>query len=102
MRFLFVVNARAGRRRGARLRHRLEREFAQHDVEIVEAVPERSVLEAAVPKPIVVAVGGDGTVHRILRRVGTPFPCPLGILPSGTANDLARATGGRFREAAGP
>ncbi len=40
----------------------------------------------------VVAVGGDGTVHRALQGVaGTATP--LGIVPAGTGNDFARAAG---------
>jgi diacylglycerol kinase (ATP) len=40
----------------------------------------------------VVAVGGDGTVHQALQAVaGTGVP--LGIIPAGTGNDIARALG---------
>jgi diacylglycerol kinase (ATP) len=39
-----------------------------------------------------VAVGGDGTVHRLL-TVAARLDVPIGILPHGTANDLARSIG---------
>lgn len=39
-----------------------------------------------------VAVGGDGTVNRILQVVG-PRRCVLGLLPAGRANDLATELG---------
>lgn len=40
----------------------------------------------------VIACGGDGTVHQILQHVqGTDLP--LGILPTGTGNDIARSLG---------
>ncbi len=39
-----------------------------------------------------VAVGGDGTVNRLLTPAAR-YGIPIGILPRGTANDLARAIG---------
>ncbi len=40
----------------------------------------------------VIACGGDGTVHQVLQHVqGTDLP--LGILPTGTGNDIARSLG---------
>ncbi|MGC4807879.1 YegS/Rv2252/BmrU family lipid kinase [Micromonospora sp. DT233] len=39
-----------------------------------------------------VAVGGDGTVHRAVQALaGTPVP--LGVVPAGTGNDFAAGTG---------
>jgi len=41
---------------------------------------------------LVVSLGGDGTVHEVARGlVGTGIP--LGVLPSGSGNDFARAVG---------
>lgn len=93
MKFLFVVNGSAARVNAPALRSRLVREFQGQEISIVQEAPSRSVLEAANPKPVVVAVGGDGTVQHVLHRGGGPFPCALGVLPLGTANDLARACG---------
>ncbi len=42
------------------------------------------------PPPIVVAVGGDGTVGAVANAVITT-PAVLGILPLGTSNDFARS-----------
>nr|WP_232234443.1 diacylglycerol kinase family protein [Actinoplanes sp. N902-109] len=39
-----------------------------------------------------VAVGGDGTVHRALQAVGGSG-VPLGVVPAGTGNDFAAAAG---------
>ena len=44
---------------------------------------------ACVGSALVVACGGDGTVHGVLQAV-TGTTVPLGVLPSGTANALAR------------
>lgn len=38
---------------------------------------------------VVVAAGGDGTVHGVVNLVA-PLRLPLGVLPLGTANDFAR------------
>jgi diacylglycerol kinase (ATP) len=40
--------------------------------------------------------GGDGTINRVLRGLrsaGLPAPVPIGIIPTGTGNDLARTLG---------
>jgi diacylglycerol kinase family enzyme len=41
---------------------------------------------------LVLVAGGDGTVARVLRRLGTESP-PIAILPLGTANNIALALG---------
>ncbi|HET6213332.1 MAG TPA: diacylglycerol kinase family protein [Micromonosporaceae bacterium] len=57
--------------------------------EEAEAACHAAVAEGAVA---VIAVGGDGTVHRALQAVaGTDTP--LGIIPTGTGNDLAAEVG---------
>nr|WP_236718195.1 YegS/Rv2252/BmrU family lipid kinase [Actinoplanes sp. TFC3] len=49
----------------------------------------RAVAEGAAA---VVAVGGDGTVHRALQAVADSG-VPLGVVPAGTGNDFAAAVG---------
>lgn len=56
---------------------------------------QRAVLESA---DVVIAGGGDGTVNEVAMGMVTSQPGPpgmpsLGILPLGTANDLARSAG---------
>jgi diacylglycerol kinase (ATP) len=54
-----------------------------------EAVCHRAVADGVAA---IVAVGGDGTVHRALQAVaGTEVP--LGVVPVGTGNDFAACTG---------
>ena len=43
------------------------------------------------PPELVVAVGGDGTVQGIVRALGPDSGTGVGIVPSGTGNDFARA-----------
>jgi diacylglycerol kinase (ATP) len=53
---------------------------------------ERLARACSATHDIVVAAGGDGTVHRVLNGLaGTGTP--LGVLPIGTGNDFARAFG---------
>lgn len=42
--------------------------------------------------PLLVVIGGDGTLHEVLNALDAAFPdVPVGYLPSGSANDFARA-----------
>jgi len=56
-----------------------------------------AVAEAGAGKiDCIVAGGGDGTINEVFATayaVGLPAQCSLGILPLGTANDFAHATG---------
>lgn len=48
--------------------------------------------QAALDHDLVVAVGGDGTVHEVAKGLaGTA--CPMGVLPSGSGNDFAMGIG---------
>lgn len=46
---------------------------------------------ARIPRECLLVVGGDGTVHRLVNR--GPVRSPLGLIPGGTANDLADELG---------
>ena len=50
------------------------------------------VLRFAPSADVVIAGGGDGTIHTILPAL-QQTGCPLGVLPLGTANNLARNLG---------
>jgi diacylglycerol kinase (ATP) len=59
-----------------------------HDLDELE----RRVRESHDRYDIVIAVGGDGTVHRVLQYIDTVDQV-LAVLPGGTGNDLARTMG---------
>lgn len=57
---------------------------AEHASEITKKI-------AADPKNLVVACGGDGTINTVLNAL--PINAPMGIIPAGTANVIARELG---------
>ena len=98
----FVVNPRsAGGKTGRRWpdRERAMRAlFPQAEVQFTHA-PKDAVRVAAEAQArgqqLVVAVGGDGTVHEVINGLmqGDGERAVLGILPSGTGSDFARGLG---------
>ncbi len=94
-----LVNPTAGKGRGARLAGPVAERLRQHGAE-VDVVVGRDADEAfdrvrdrvARGVDTLVAVGGDGLVNMALQVVaGTDIP--LGLVPAGTGNDVARALG---------
>jgi YegS/Rv2252/BmrU family lipid kinase len=93
---LFVVNRRSGAQRRDDVTTVI-RETCAWEHEIAE-IGERADLDAIVRRAegehfdVVYAVGGDGTVHNVAKRlIGTPLA--LGIVPTGSGNGLARHLG---------
>ncbi len=81
MRALLVLNPRA--RRGRVLGDEVRRQLALRGVETVEAASSPENLDA------IVVAGGDGTFARAIGKA-LAFGLPMGIVPLGTFNDLAR------------
>jgi YegS/Rv2252/BmrU family lipid kinase len=99
-RILIIVNPAAGRLRSAERRLRrfvaaLERQGC--GVALRRAGPrlgdaERLAREAEPDFDAIVAAGGDGTIHAVVNGLAGR-PIPIGVLPFGTANVLAREIG---------
>ena len=99
-RVLIIVNPAAGRRQSAERRLRrfvaaLERQGC--DAVVRRAGPrlgdaERLAHEAEADFDAIVAAGGDGTVQAVVNGL-SGRPTPIGVLPLGTANVLAREIG---------
>jgi YegS/Rv2252/BmrU family lipid kinase len=92
---LFIVNPRSGAGRRD-VRQTIER-HCKDTFEIVECPPKEEldpVIERAKRESfdVIYAVGGDGTVHEVAKRlVGSRVA--LGIIPTGSGNGLARHLG---------
>ena len=98
MRYAFLLNPAAQNHHAGRRRPALEAALRAEGVAftLVETVApghaERLAREAAAEHDVVVAVGGDGTIHEVARGVfGTG--ARMGVLPLGTGNDFAHAIG---------
>lgn len=75
----------------------IRKEFGDCDLRIVVPDSQEALAEAARNATtdgtdIVLVVGGDGTVNTVLNELAHT-PVPLGIVPAGTANDLANQLG---------
>ena len=92
-----VLNPRAGRERGARLRAQIEREFPKATIWETRFAGHAQILACEAAQngaKTVVAAGGDGTLCEVLNGLW-PFrdSVKLGVLPVGTGNDFARTLG---------
>lgn len=92
-----IVNPTAGRGRGLprleRALHALEAAGAPAVVTTTASPAEAAAVVAALPPDATaVAVGGDGTVHAVLRAC-LEHDRRLGVLPSGSGDDFAFALG---------
>ncbi|WP_019137155.1 diacylglycerol/lipid kinase family protein [Cellulomonas massiliensis] len=94
-----VVNPTAGRGQGARAGARVHELLRGHGLKVedlsaptIAHATDRARAAAVQGLDAVVVVGGDGMVHLGVNVVaGTALP--LGIVPAGTGNDLARTLG---------
>lgn len=93
MKIKFIVNPKSKKGNNTHLWKVLRERFAHFFVDIEQTAYPRHALDIARQAvkenfDIVVAVGGDGTINEVLNgMVGTETA--LGIIPTGTANDLA-------------
>ena len=99
-RILIIVNPAAGRPRSAERRlHRFVGALERQGCSVVLRRAgsrlgdvERLAREAEADFDAIVAVGGDGTVHAVVNGLAGR-PIPVGVLPFGTVNLLAREIG---------
>ena len=96
MKTLFLVNARSGARREidvpALIREAFSGPFEIRLCERKEDLDETIAAAARDGFGVVYAVGGDGTVHEIAKRL-TGTELALGVLPTGSGNGFARHIG---------
>ncbi len=94
--YTFILNPHAGKGTGRRIRDRVYTAAREHtsDFELIETSCPGDATRIArdTPSAIVVAVGGDGTIHEIVNGiVGTEKV--LGIIPIGSGNDFIKSIG---------
>ncbi|MNK78263.1 Diacylglycerol kinase [compost metagenome] len=98
MRKITVLVNRAARNGCDRRRlDAIRREFAADDLAILTPESYEALVQAAQEATrdgtdLVLVVGGDGTVNAVANQLAHS-PVPLGIIPAGTANDLATQLG---------
>ncbi len=99
MKVQFIINASSGGGKGQRLFPRLKKESADLGLSADFALSSspQEALEIALDaqergRELIVACGGDGTIHSLLPAL-VHRPVVLGVIPVGTANDLARNWG---------
>lgn len=94
----FVVNRMSGGRQGAWLARQLGHRFPREAVAELTGCDLRAMAARAADEgAALVACGGDGTVAAVLEATWSPganaIPAPVGVVPLGTGNDLARTLG---------
>jgi diacylglycerol kinase (ATP) len=103
-----ILNPKSGGGRAARLRDEIDRELSARgvNVAIIETTGPGHARELAQNSArsgarIVVAAGGDGTIHEVANGLlcsGTRTP--LAVIPAGTGNDFAKIIPGAHTRAA--
>ncbi len=94
--FTFIVNPAAGKGAGKKVFSSLQGELKRSatSYEIVETTGPGHATEAAraASTPVVVSVGGDGTINEIANGI-TGSTKSLGIIPAGSGNDFIKSIG---------
>ena len=78
------------------IKARMEREHLPYRFYVTSRKGEETELAAKISEeenPVIVAVGGDGTLNGVLRGLKDPSECTLGLIPAGTGNDFAAMAG---------
>lgn len=102
--FVVVFNPQAGGRRGYEVLRLVTSRLDGRTAPVIETKLDESFApdlrervrevrgETAMP-PVVVAVGGDGTLSLVLGALDNPDDTPLAVVPCGSGNDFANAIG---------
>lgn len=95
----FIVNPQAKNGYGMRIWQELKEELekGQHDYQVYftqfpghASGIANNIARACIEKTVVVAVGGDGTIHEVINGIINYSSIILGIIPCGSGNDFAR------------
>jgi diacylglycerol kinase family enzyme len=102
-RLTVVVNPCGGTRRGLSILDQVKPVFSQARLELDVCVTKHAGHAREIARTLsrqressLCVIGGDGTIHEVvsgLMERGEPVSVPLGIIPGGTGNDVAKQLG---------
>jgi diacylglycerol kinase family enzyme len=101
-RYLFVVNPSSGAGKGEIIAGLLEKILPEHarfggdkaEMVLTDRVDPSELSEKLTSADVAIAIGGDGTVSRLVPHcLACEKPPAIGLIPLGTSNDLARTLG---------
>ncbi len=101
-RYYIILNPHSGRGKAGKLRPKIEEALNQKNIDfnLVETQgqghAEKLAQEAPPEFDVVVVAGGDGTANEVANGL-MKNPRPMGLIPTGSGNDFARAMGIPFQ-----
>lgn len=100
MKTAVIVNPVAGRGKSYARWDLLKRELLDHKLYVDEFITKARGMATDLARYIqkagytrLMVAGGDGTLHEVINGLDLPANLEIGILPTGTGNDFARAVG---------
>lgn len=98
LRYFIILNPESGRGKAAKIRSKIEAALHQKQIlfELVETTGPGHAVQLAREAPpefnVIVAAGGDGTANEVANGI-MKNPRVMGLIPTGSGNDFARAMG---------
>ena len=100
MKTAVIINPVAGRGKSYARWNVLKKELSDHKLYVEEFVTKSKGMATDLAEHIqkagytrLMVAGGDGTLHEVINGLNLPANMEIGILPTGTGNDFARAVG---------
>ena len=105
MKTAVIVNPIAGRGKSPARWNVLKKELTDNSLHVEEFFTKSKGMAADLAEQIqkagytrLMVAGGDGTLHEVINGLNLPASIEVGILPTGTGNDFARAVGITFEK----